>query len=105
MLPFKVHVAPMGSGSQVVEDEQIWNFISEHMRKTLGLEMEAAALGAVAHAQRDKKLDALVMKGVMDFANHGRDDHFKEFAARASAECLIAFLRDHLDVEVDPRRR
>ena len=32
----------------------------------------------------------------MDFANHGRDDHFKDWAARASAECLIAFLRDQL---------
>jgi formylglycine-generating enzyme required for sulfatase activity len=33
----------------------------------------------------------------MDFANDNRDDHFKEYAARASAECLIAFLRDHVD--------
>ncbi|HEX8819434.1 MAG TPA: tetratricopeptide repeat protein [Archangium sp.] len=102
LLPFKVHVAPMGSGNQVVEDEEVWSFVSEHMRKTLGLEMEAAALGALAHAQRGRKLDALVMKGVMDFANHGRDDQFKEFAARASAECLIAFLREHFDVEVVP---
>jgi tetratricopeptide (TPR) repeat protein/nucleoside phosphorylase len=102
LLPFKVHIAPMGSGNQVVEDRRIWSFISEHMRKTLGLEMEAAALGALAHAQRDRNLDALVMKGVMDFANHGRDDQFKEFAARASAECLLAFLREHLDVEVRP---
>jgi tetratricopeptide (TPR) repeat protein/nucleoside phosphorylase len=102
VLPFKVHVAPMGSGNQVIEDEKVWGFVSEFMRKTLGLEMEAAAIGAVAHAQRDKKLDAVVMKGVMDFANHGRDDQFKEFAARASAECLLAFLRDQLDVEVIP---
>ena len=54
VLPFKVHVAPMGSGNQVVEDEKVWSFISEFMRKTLGLEMEAAALGMLAHAQRDK---------------------------------------------------
>ncbi|HEX5747129.1 MAG TPA: tetratricopeptide repeat protein [Archangium sp.] len=102
LLPFKVHVAPMGSGSQVVEDEAVWGTLSESMRKTLGLEMEAAAIGALAHAQRDWKLDTLVMKGVMDFANPGRDDHFKEFAARASAECLLAFLRENLDVEVVP---
>jgi tetratricopeptide (TPR) repeat protein/nucleoside phosphorylase len=101
-LPFKVHVAPMSSGSQVVEDKRVWSFISEYMRKTLGLEMEAAALGALVHAQRDLKLDVLVMKGVMDFANHGRDDQFKKFAARASAECLIAFLRENLEVEVTP---
>lgn len=102
VLPFQVHVAPMGSGSQVIEDEHVWSFVSQSMRKTLGLEMEAAALGALVHAQRDRELDALVMKGVMDFANHGRDDHFKAFAARASAECLLAFLREHLQVEVVP---
>ncbi|WP_437960379.1 tetratricopeptide repeat protein [Sorangium sp. So ce119] len=102
VLPFKVHVAPMGSGNKVVEDEKCWGFISEYMRKTLGLEMEAAALGALAHAQRDSRLDALVMKGVMDFANHGRDDHFKEFAARVSAECVLAFLRKHVEPEVAP---
>ncbi len=102
LLPFKVHVAPVGTGNQVIEDERAWSFVSEHMRKTLGLEMEAAALGALVHAQRDRKLDALVMKGVMDFANDGRDDQFKEYAARASAECLLAFLREHLEVEVVP---
>jgi hypothetical protein len=36
------------------------------------------------------------MKGVMDFADHGRDDHFQAYAARASAECLLWFLREHL---------
>jgi nucleoside phosphorylase len=77
---------PHGEGAQAhrtgIEDEKVWGFISQSMRKTLGLEMEAAAVGAVAHAQRDKKLEVVVMKGVMDFANHGRDDHFKEFAVR-----------------------
>ncbi|HEX5754496.1 MAG TPA: tetratricopeptide repeat protein [Archangium sp.] len=102
LLPFKVHVAPIGSGQQVVEDEKVWGFIGEYLRKTVGMEMEAAAIGALAHAQRERKLDALVMKGVMDFANEGRDDHFKEFAARASAECLLAFLRDQIEVEMLP---
>jgi nucleoside phosphorylase len=102
VLPFKVHVAPMGSGNQVIEDKAIWDSIAESVRKTLGVEMEAAAIGAVAHSQRDKKLEAVVMKGVMDFANQGRDDNFKKFAAQASAECLIAFLREQLDVEPIP---
>ena len=102
VLPFKVHVAPMGSGNQVIEDKTAWDSIIESVRKTLGLEMEAAAVGAVAHSQRDKQLEAVVMKGVMDFADQGRDDNFKQFAARASAECLLAFLRDQFDVEVIP---
>lgn len=99
-LPFGVHVAPMGSGNKVEEDADVWAYVSASMRKTLALEMEAAALGMIAHTQRQHRLDALVMKAVMDFANHGRDDHFKEFAARASAECLLAFLREHLDLPV-----
>lgn len=99
---FHLHVAPMGSGTRVIEDENIWAFISQAMRKTLGLEMEAAALGELAHRQRQHHLDALIMKGVMDFANHGRDDHFKEFAARAAAECLLWFLREHVPTEMTP---
>jgi len=101
-LRFKVHVAPMASGSQVIEDKSIWSFLTQFIRTTRGLEMEAASIGLLAHAQRDRKLDALVMKGVMDFANLGRDDHLKEFAARASAECLLAFLREHFVKDAIP---
>jgi nucleoside phosphorylase len=94
----------MASGSRVIEDEAIWGFVSQAMRKTLALDMEAAVLGEIAHRQRHRRLDALVMKGVMDFADHGRDDHFKEFAARASAECLLWFLRQHVAPTGAPRR-
>jgi len=97
--PFRLHVGPMASGSQVIEDPAIWSAIAQSVRTVLALEMEGAALGQLAHCQRQYGLDAVVMKGVMDFANHGRDDHFKPFAARASAECLIGFLRDHVPTE------
>jgi WD40 repeat protein/nucleoside phosphorylase len=97
--PFRLHVAPMGSGTRVLEDEAVWGFVSQAMRKTLALEMEAAVVGELAHRLR---LDGLVMKGVMDFADHGRDDHFKRFAARASAECLLWFLRHHAPLDVAP---
>ncbi len=98
--PFRLHVAPMGSGARVIEDEAIWGFVSRAMRKTLALEMESAALGELVHRQRQHRLDVVVMKGVMDFADHGRDDHFKEFAARASAECLLWFLRQRVPAEL-----
>lgn len=100
--PFRLHVDPIGSGTRVIEDETIWTFISQVMRKALGLDMESAALGELAHRQRQYQLDTVVMKGVMDFADKGRDDHFKEFAARASAECLLWFLRGHVRTEVTP---
>ena len=96
---FRLHVAPLASGSGVVEEEAVWAFISRSMRRTLALETEGAALGELAHRQRQYGMDAIVMKGVMDFADHGRDDHFKEFAARASAECLFAFLREQIPTE------
>ena len=67
------------------------------VRKVLGVEMEAAAIGALAYATR---LDyAVVMKAVMDHADADKSDNFKAFAARASAECLLAFLRDNLEPE------
>jgi nucleoside phosphorylase len=94
-MPFQLHVQPIGSGSAVREDVDVWGFITPHMRKTLALEMEASALADIVRARaHHDPIEAVVMKGVMDFANHGRDDHFKDYAARASAECLIAFLRD-----------
>lgn len=92
--PFTIHVAPIGTGTQVVRDEKIFSKLSIHMRKVLGLEMEAAAIGAVAH--RHNNLPAIVVKGVMDYADPDKNDNFKQFAARASAEVLIAFLCENL---------
>src|SRR5262249_27491847 len=94
--PFRLHVGALASGSQVIEDEAIWGSLSRSVYTVVALEMEGAALGQLAHCQRQYGVDAIVMKGVMDFADHGRDDHFKPFAARASAECLLAFLREHI---------
>jgi len=38
----------------------------------------------------------IVMKRVMDHADSFKSDNFKTVAARASAECLVAFVRAHL---------
>ena len=96
-MPFQLHVKPIGSGSALREDVEVWGFVTAHMRAALALEMEASALADLVRARaHHDPIVAVVMKGVMDFANHGRDDHFKDYAARASAECLIAFLRDQL---------
>lgn len=98
--PFAVHVGPVGTGNKVVEDPSIWGRLSESERKVLGLEMEACAIGAIAHAaQVGRNVRAIVMKGVMDVANPERDDRYKRFAARASAEVLLRFLRAHLEPE------
>ncbi|WP_224240306.1 tetratricopeptide repeat protein [Hyalangium gracile] len=92
--PFKVHVGPIGTGSQVVSDPRVFEKLARSMRAVLGLEMEASAIGALAHQQNIPYM--LVMKGVADFGDSDKQDDFKPFAARASAECLLAFLRQHL---------
>jgi len=100
--PFQVHVGPIGAGSQVVEDAHIFDHLAQTMRKVLGLEMESPAIGAVQHSNRDQVSKMLVMKAVQDFADPDKNDNFRAFAARASAECLIGFLREVLSSVIQP---
>jgi nucleoside phosphorylase len=89
-LPFKVYTGPMASGSAVMTDPEIWGRLEVGQRKILALEMEAATIATVAHHLEVPHW--LVAKGVMDHANFEKDDRFKAFAARASAEVLFALL-------------
>jgi hypothetical protein len=90
-LPFAVKVAPMASGSAVVKDGLTWAQLS-HMgvRMVAALEMEAATVATVARQQQIPHW--LVVKGVMDHADPRKDDRYKRFAARTSAEVLYALL-------------
>jgi nucleoside phosphorylase len=90
-LPFAVLAGPMASGSAVIENPGIWDVLKNlGERKILALEMEAATIATVAHDNQVPHW--LVAKGVMDGANPEKDDRFKHFAARASAEVLYALL-------------
>lgn len=91
VLPFAIRAGPMASGNAVVKDGVTWRSLQQHgVRTVLGLEMEAAAIGGVAHRLRIPYW--VVAKGVMDYADPRKDDRYKPFAARASAEVLFAFL-------------
>jgi nucleoside phosphorylase len=99
-LPFAVHVGPMASGSAVVADDGIWQRLATMgMRKIAAVEMEAATIATIAHAGDVPRW--LVAKGVMDHANDDKDDRYKHFAARASAEVLFALL-DRLATDLPP---
>ncbi|MDC0722498.1 tetratricopeptide repeat protein [Nannocystis bainbridge] len=87
----RVHVGPIASGNAVQGDEVLWDELETFARKVLGVEMEAHAVANTAELLQLEL--AVVMKGVMDHADKHKDDRFKSFAARASAECLLAFLR------------
>jgi nucleoside phosphorylase len=90
-LPCQIKVGPIASGNVVVKDGITWNSLKRWgVRSVLGLEMEAAAIGSTAH-----RLGVplwVIAKGVMDYADPRKDDRYKPFAARASAEVLLRFL-------------
>ena len=89
-LPFRVLTAPMASGSAVIADSDVWSRLKAMgMRKITAVEMEAATIATVAYEQR---LPWLVVKGVMDHADTKKDDRYKQFAARASAQVMFALL-------------
>ncbi|XVU22734.1 Ltp family lipoprotein [Actinoplanes sp. CA-054009] len=89
-LPFRVLTAPMASGSAVIADPDVWVRLKNMgMRKIAAVEMEAATIATVAYEQR---ISWLVVKGVMDHADTKKDDRYKEFAARASAQVMFSLL-------------
>jgi nucleoside phosphorylase len=93
-LPFQVFAGPMASGSAVMAEPEIWNWLEVGQRKLLALEMEAATIATIAHERQVPHW--LIAKGVMDHANLDKDDRFKAFAAKASAEVLFALLGELL---------
>ena len=90
---FQVHIGPIATGKTVREDPGLFDRLKRHVRKTLGAEMEAAAIGAVAQTLGRR---SLIVKSVSDHADHEKDDAYRAFACRASAEFLLAFLRRHM---------
>jgi len=94
-LNFQAHVAPIATGAQVTEDEGVFPKLAESMRKVLGIEMEASALAALGDIL---DVPVVVAKGVSDFGDAFKDDRYRDFAAKASAECLIQFLRNSADL-------
>ncbi|MEZ5714387.1 MAG: hypothetical protein R3D85_03955 [Paracoccaceae bacterium] len=90
-LPVAIRIGPIASGNTVVKDGVTWENLKQMgVRTVLGLEMEAATIGAAATALG--VAEWLVVKGVMDHADPRKDDRYKLFAARASAEALRLFL-------------
>lgn len=92
---FDVKVAPIATGAQVTEDEGIFQKLAQSMRKVLGVDMEASGLAALGEAL---DVPVIVAKGVSDYGDSFKDDNYREFAARASAECLIKLILESADI-------
>ncbi|WP_437616213.1 pentapeptide repeat-containing protein [Sorangium sp. So ce834] len=92
--PFRVHIGPIATGKAVQEDAGLFERLKSIGRKVLGVEMEAAAIGYVAERLGRR---SIIAKAVSDHGDHDKDDSFRAFACRASAEFLLAFLRRTLE--------
>jgi nucleoside phosphorylase len=96
-LPFAVEVGPMASGNRVVRNGAIWRELVERgVGRILGLDMEAATIGSVAH--RLGVPNWVVVKGVSDYAGPGKSDRHAPFASLAAAEVLWKLLALRLPV-------
>jgi nucleoside phosphorylase len=94
-LPYRVTVGPMASGDLVVKDGLTWDQLrAQGVETVAGLEMEAATIARTASTRDD--LPWIIVKGVMDYADPRKDDRFKPFAARASAEVMFRLLATRL---------
>jgi nucleoside phosphorylase len=98
---FRIHVAPIATGSAVREEPGLFDRLSLHIRKALGAEMEARAIGFVAEQLERRR--SIIVKAVSDYADHDKDDAYRSFACHASAAFLLAFLQKHLRPESSSR--
>src|SRR5262249_11089706 len=89
----QVHVGAVATGKMVEEDPELFPRLRRVVRKTIGVEMEGVAIGSLAQ-HFDRK--GLVVKAVSDHADLKKDDSFREFACKAAATVLMAFLQSHL---------
>lgn len=95
--PFNIHIAPIATGAAVIEDINIFKNLSNSMRKVLGIDMEASALGTIGAFNQ---IPIIVAKAVSDFADENKDDRFRDFASYASAHCMIQLLKNCTDLLV-----
>ncbi len=95
-------VAPMASGMAVRSDNPFPRLIKFLNRKTVALDMEAAAFYRTLRGFPD--IHALVVKGVCDYADMNKNDNYQEYAARASAIYLLRFIQHYVTNTTMPRR-
>lgn len=97
----RVHVGTVGTGSAVQKDPGLFPRLRRVMRSTIGVEMEGAAIGELAQHFVKR---GIVVKAVSDHGDLQKDDSFRAFACRASAEVLLAFLLKYVEPAPPPEK-
>lgn len=90
----RIHVGAIATGHSVQEDPGLFERLRRLVRTTIGVEMEGVGIADVA---RRFERRSILIKAVSDHADHEKDDSYRHFACRASAEVLLAFLLKHVE--------
>ena len=96
--PLRVHVGPMATVPNVMQDPALFGRLLKLHRKVLAVDMESVAIGLVATLEQVPY--TLVVKAVQDYADHDKDDSLRHFGARVAAAFLLDFLRENLPADM-----
>lgn len=88
----------MVSGSAVVADRGIVKDYIEQ-RNVAGIDMEAYGVFYAAYSATKYGAEAIVIKGICDFANEDKDDSFHRFAGFASAQVLYGLFTKYISYQ------
>lgn len=84
------HVGPMVSGAAVVAHKPTFDKLLDQHRGIVGLDMEAYAVAAAALGAGKPRPQALIVKGVCDYADKDKAGNFQPYAASVSTAFAIA---------------
>lgn len=78
---------PMACGSAVVANSEIIdNLVTNHSRKTIGLDMESYGVFYAAQNFNNQKTIPIIVKSICDFADSEKGDNYQNYAANTSAK-------------------
>lgn len=77
----KVHIGPILSGQKIIDNQELKKQLLTQYPRAVGGEMEGAGLWAAADRY---KVEWLVVKGVCDWGDGSKHDHFQSMAAASA---------------------
>jgi len=95
----RIHYGPMACGPLVVKDPKYMKKLRSHDHALLALDMESygVALAASMCSTPARTVHAVIIKGVVDYADGAKTDDWHDYAAYASA----AYARHILEITYD----
>ena len=87
----KIHVGALASGASVVQDEGlVKNYILPQNRKLLGLDMETYGVLLCCSKCINKKVEAISVKAVSDFADPHKNNDYQHYGSFISTQFVLA---------------